>query len=132
MRKIANTDELQDELREVLAYTRTAYPSRSKVASQLLSISERLGAAAAPSEASRKNKANKALDALCRGYHKSIPLTEIKEILSANGFNDEAVDGIYTGREGRSHEQVGPKTWMMMTWHKMEESGTWEVVAYLS
>lgn len=88
--------------------------------------------AAGPSEKSRQSKANKALDVLCKKYYKSLPLDEIKKVLKDNGFNEDAVDGIYTGREGRSHEQVGPKSWLSMTWHKMEESGNWEVVAYIS
>jgi len=87
---------------------------------------------ASTAESSRRNQANKALDILCRAYHQCIPLTEIKDILKSNGFDGDGIDGIYTGREGRSHEQVGPKSWIMMTWHKMEESGKWEVVAYLS
>ena len=130
MHKIATTHALQAELQRLLDYTQSPRPSRLRVASELRNLSQRV--AKDPSESSRRNKANKALDILCRKYHQSLPLTEIKEILSANGFNADAVDGIYTGREGKSHEQVGPKTWMMMTWHKMEETGTWEVVAYLS
>lgn len=100
---------------------------------RMASYDYRMAAEGKPkSEKSRQGKANKALDTLCKKYYKSLPLDEIKKILKENEFNEDAVDGIYTGREGKSHEQVGPKSWLTMTWHKMEESGNWEVVAYIS
>lgn len=42
MRKIANTAELQSELRRLLAYVATDRPSRSKIASELDALSARL------------------------------------------------------------------------------------------
>lgn len=40
-------------------------------------------------------------------------------------------DGVYCGEDGRIHEQVGPHTWLSLSWYKME-SGRYEIVAYLS
>ena len=79
-----------------------------------------------------QNTANDSLADLSRLYHDGIPVGKIADILSANGFDPEAVDGIYTGREGRSHEQVGPKTWIAISWFKMAVTGRYEVTAYVS
>ena len=79
--------------------------------------------------ASRK-QANDALHRLSTVYHDSLPIFDIDRILGFAGF-DPTEPAIYCGREGRSHEQVGPRTWFTMTWHKME-SGRYEVIAYVS
>lgn len=83
-------------------------------------------------EARARRQANGELAALGQRYHASMPIQEIKEILKKYGFNPEAMDGIYTGEDGKMHEQAGPKTWIAMTWHKLPRTGTWEIVAYLS
>jgi len=83
-------------------------------------------------EKRNRTRANNDLAAIGRRYHSSMPLQEMKEILAKYGFNPEAMDGIYTGEEGKMHEQAGPNTWISMTWHKMPRTGTWEIVAYLS
>jgi hypothetical protein len=83
-------------------------------------------------EKSNRDKVNKELYNLCRVYHRSIPLTDLQDILKRNGFDPEAIEGIYTGRDGKAHDQVGPKTWLSLTWHKMEETGNWEINAYVS
>jgi len=84
-------------------------------------------------EKSHRDKATKEIVALTTNkYFQSIPAKEIGEILTKHGFDEEAMFGIYTGRQGKIHEQVGPKTWISMTWYKMEESGKYEIVAYLS
>jgi hypothetical protein len=83
-------------------------------------------------EARNRRQANDDLAALCRKYHANLPIQEIKAILVKHGFNGEAMDGIYTGRDGKMHEQCGPRTWVAMTWHKLERSGLWEIVAYVS
>ena len=63
-------------------------------------------------------------------YADGLQLEEIDTILQSNGFNGlEAA--IYCGADGASHEQVGPRTYFKMTWHKME-SGRYELVAYVS
>jgi len=84
-------------------------------------------------EKKHRDQVNVEFDKLTKNkYFKSIPLKEIKEILENKGFETESLDGIYTGKDGKVHEQVGPKTWFYMTWHKMEESGNYEIVCYLS
>jgi hypothetical protein len=83
-------------------------------------------------EKRNRTKANAELAALGRRYHTGMPIQTIREILERYGFNPEAMDGIYTGHEGKMHEQAGPNTWISMTWHKMPRTGTWEIVAYLS
>lgn len=42
MKKIANTAELQDELRSILTYAQTEHPSRERLASQLEDLSQRV------------------------------------------------------------------------------------------
>jgi hypothetical protein len=81
-------------------------------------------------ERTQRNKANRMLAAL-PSYHNAIPNADIDNILSATGFSQLA-EGIYCGRDGQVHEQVGPNTWLHLTWHKMEETGRYEIVAYVS
>lgn len=83
-------------------------------------------------EAAARKKANNDLAILSRKYHHGMPIQEIKDILQKYGFNPEVMDGIYTGEEGKIHEQTGPRTWIAMTWHKLPRTGLWEIVAYLS
>jgi len=65
-------------------------------------------------------------------YFESIPVAQIAHLLEEFGFNQEGqLSGIYTGREGSAHEQVGPNTWLRLTWYQME-SGRMEVLGYLS
>lgn len=77
-------------------------------------------------------KANDSLADLGRAYHQGIPLTDIASILDRNGFDSGSIEGIYTGREGRSHDHVGSNVYLSLTWYKLENSGRMEVVAYLS
>lgn len=82
----------------------------------------------------RKNRmaANDALWRLTSNvYHNSLPIATIDGILMAAGFNT-LEEAIYCGRDGKVHEKVGNNTWFTMTWHKMEETGRYEVVAYVS
>ena len=74
--------------------------------------------------------ANKALAAL-PNYHPHLPTGDLDAILTAHGFT-ALEDAIYCGREGRVTEQVGPRTYLSMSWYKMENTGRYEVVAYLS
>lgn len=76
-------------------------------------------------------KANVALYELGLRYHEAIPSKEIDHILITNGFKTLEF-GIYCGRDGRIIEQVGDNVWLTLTWHKMEISGRYEIVAYLS
>jgi hypothetical protein len=72
---------------------------------------------------------NHKLADVSRTYHVGLPIGVIADWLAEEGF--ELRDGIYCGEDGRIHEQVGPHTWLSLTWHKME-SGRYEIVAYLS
>ena len=82
-------------------------------------------------ESKARRRANDDLHALTfNRYHEGLALDEIDTILTAHGFNSME-PAIYCGRDGSVHEQVGPKTWVSLTWHKME-SGRYEIVVYLS
>jgi hypothetical protein len=81
-------------------------------------------------ETTRRRKANAALAAL-PNYHVQIPNGDLDGILAAHGFR-ALEEGIYCGREGRISEQVGERTWFTMTWHRMEVTGRYEIVSYLS
>jgi hypothetical protein len=82
-------------------------------------------------ERNARRRANNALAALGREYHDGLALDKMDAILKENGFNT-LQSAIYCGRDGRSHEPVGERTWLSLTWHKMEQTGRYEIVAYLS
>lgn len=76
-----------------------------------------------------RKQANNALHALPT-YADGLQLESLDAILTLHGFNT-LEPAIYCGRDGQCHEQVGERTWLTFTWHKME-SGRYELVAYLS
>ena len=83
-------------------------------------------------ESKQRAKTNDALFTLTSNrYFDSLPVMSIDVILEANGF-EGLEEGIYCGRDGQVHEQVGPNSWFNMTWHKMDVTGRYEVVAYVS
>ena len=84
----------------------------------------------ARAERNARRHANDALYTLGRTYHEGLALSEIENILTVNGFAGME-PGIYCGRDGQVHEQVGTRTWITLVWHKME-SGKYEIVSYLS
>ena len=90
---------------------------------------------AAENEKRGRHVVNLELAALMKAkgpFFDGIPVAEIREILDRYGFDGAAMEGIYTGRDGRIHEQVGPNSWIVMTWHRMETSGRYEIVVYVS
>jgi hypothetical protein len=78
-----------------------------------------------------QRRANRKLEEIGKVYHNGLALAEIDAILTAEGFR-AMEEAIYCGREGGVHEQVGDRTWLRMSWHKKEETGRFEVLAYLS
>ena len=74
---------------------------------------------------------NKALYQLGLTYHDGLPIHLIDMILAENGFYTTE-PAIYCGRDGHSHEQVSANMWLSLSWHKMEVTGRYEVVAYVS
>jgi len=80
-------------------------------------------------ESMARKRANRKLAAL-GNYHYGLALVEIDDILESEGFNP-LEPAIYCGADGHTHAQVGAKTWISLSWHKME-SGRYEVVVYLS
>jgi hypothetical protein len=94
-------------------------------------------------------KANDQLYDLIHGrYFTSIPLTEIFEIVEGAGFHfdSEEKQVILTGRDGRATWQLyvedtsgrypGARRevnhMLTLTWHKMDVTGRYEVIAYVS
>lgn len=85
----------------------------------------------AQEERRARRKVNDRLYDIGRTYPSSLPIAEINEALAHHGF-DELESAIYCGREGNcSPQQVGERTWLALSWHKME-SGKYEVVAYVN
>ena len=74
-------------------------------------------------------RVNRALQAL-GNYHDGLALDKIDAILTKYGFNPME-PAIYCGRDGSAKDRVGRRTWISLTWHKME-SGKYEVVTYVS
>jgi hypothetical protein len=85
----------------------------------------------ASTERKARVRANNALYKLCREYHAGLPLGSLDSVLIQNGFTG-LEEAIYCGRDGNVHEQVGRRTWLTMTYHKMEYSGRYEIVVYLN
>jgi hypothetical protein len=83
------------------------------------------------SEIKARNAVNWLLTDLNSKYHDGIPVAAIDKVLTTCGLK-ATEPAIYCGRDGRSHEQVGESTWLALTWHKMEVSGRYEIVAYVS
>ena len=81
-------------------------------------------------ERNARKRANEKLADLSRRYHDGLALVEITAVLASEGFTNPE-PAIYCGRDGQSHEQVGPRTWITLAWHKME-SGRYEITTYLS
>lgn len=81
----------------------------------------------------RRNRqfVNKELTNLCAKYHDGLPIQQIDDILDAYDFT-ETEPAIYCGRDGRTTAKVGQNTWLALSWHKMEVTGRYEVVAYVS
>lgn len=65
-------------------------------------------------------------------YHNAIPVSDIVNILDANGFDSDELDAIYTGPSGRSHDSIGSGKYLTLSWFKMEQTGRYEITAYVS
>jgi hypothetical protein len=84
--------------------------------------------------AAQENKARKAATRELNGfpqYLPHLPITDIDAVLTAHGF-DPTEPSIYCGREGRASHQVGPRTFLSLSWYKMDVSGNYELTMYLS
>lgn len=83
-------------------------------------------------EATRRARANKELaKKICSVYWSHLPIDDIAKIINTHGFDGSALDGFYTGHQGKVHEKVGKNTYIVITWYRMP-SGNFEIVAYLS
>jgi hypothetical protein len=76
-------------------------------------------------------RVNNDLSELGRAYYESLPLMAVDSILLRYGFNALS-QGIYCGRSGQINEEVGRGVWIALSWYRMEVSGRYEVVAYVS
>lgn len=93
---------------------------------------------AALSLRARVARVNRGLAEMGRTYHPSIPLDRIQALLEENGFDGASVEGVYMGRDGRANDPVlnadGTPTgrYLSISWHRMDVTGNWEIVAYVS
>lgn len=78
-----------------------------------------------------RRQANNRFHAMGRTYHDGLPIQQINDVLFDHGF-ELLEPAIYCGRDGMVNEKVGAFSWFTLTWHKMEETGRYEVVAYVS
>jgi hypothetical protein len=86
----------------------------------------------AKTERAARSRVNTQFQKSIPTYTNGLPLGQIDDILTANGF-DAMQPAIYCGRDGMAHEQVGTKTWIALSWHKMEGThGRYEIVVYVS
>lgn|SRR5574341_511351 len=122
--------QLQREIEEVLRNPGGKQPLRPP----------RVSSKAALSRAARK--ANDAIyDLIHNKYFQSVPLNELFAAVEDAGFSfdPEEKDFILLGRDGRETwrlfdpESGKPADHMLvLSWHKMEGTGRYEVVAYVS
>jgi hypothetical protein len=84
-----------------------------------------------PATAARK--LGKAIAKLTRKtYFDRLPIMELTRLVEDHGFVSDELDGFYCGHDGRVSADIGFGRGLMLTWHKMEVSGRFEVVAYVS
>jgi len=97
-----------------------------------------------------RKKLNDLIFDLTKEYREDIPLQQIDLLLRNKGFlliqeDGTPWSGFLTGREGRAAIDIGllstgqdgvfqevTNSNLVLTWHKMDVSGNYEVVAYLS
>jgi len=87
-------------------------------------------------------KANDAIhDLVNNKYFQSIPLDRLFAIVEEAGlsFDPDEKQSFLTGRDGRAtwvlfDPESGREAnhMLVLTWHKMENTGRWEIVAYVS
>lgn len=89
----------------------------------------------------RQNRVNDYLHSIGLEYHNAIPLDDIFSVLRANGFEPVQEDGtawsgLLLGKDGTARIELknagGPTRWLVLTWHKMQVSGRFELVGYIS
>lgn len=81
------------------------------------------------------NKANSEISDILRNrYFEGLGagIDAVRTILARHGFSTEVFDGFYCGRDGRLNGSIGGGRFICFTWHRMEVTGTYEVVAYVS
>ena len=86
------------------------------------------------------SKANRTIHALTSNqYHSAVPLDRIYDAVEAAGFafDPEEKACFLCGRDGRatwnlSYEGKPAKRMLVLSWHKMDVTGRYEVVAYVS
>lgn len=86
------------------------------------------------------NRANRILDALTRNkYHSAIPLDRIFDAVESNGLTIDSEERacLLCGRDGRATwdlfwEGKPANRTLVVTWHKMDVTGRYEVVSYVS
>ena len=80
-----------------------------------------------------KTAVNNQLADKFKTYQDGLPIADVIALLNAAGFVEtDGLVGVYCGRDGSVHEGVGEGVYLSLTWHKMEVTGRYEVVAYVS
>ncbi len=75
---------------------------------------------------------NEALRGINATYHEGIPVGQIAQAVHAHELDAEELEGIYTGHHGRQTCQIAANAWLTFTWYRMEATGRYEIVAYVS
>jgi hypothetical protein len=117
---------------EVVAYVSSAHDDHRDPYTKVMNSSEKTAA---------KNKLNnKLLVPINKTYFKNTGLafTAIKNAIAEVGFDwhefeDSTTSGVSRGdKNNRLHVNIGNDIYMVVTWHKMDSSGNYEIVAYAS
>lgn len=81
-----------------------------------------------PSLAQRLRRVNSELYQLGLQYHRVVPFDQIASVLESHGFIPPTFQAIGL----KYHESVGEGKFISVSLHKMEVTGSWEVVAYVN
>jgi len=83
--------------------------------------------------ATRLRKVNSELYQLGLEFHDTLSysLNTIDRILTKHGFATPSAEPIFSGLEGRLHQEVGEGKWLTVSWHRFD-TGRYEVTAYVN
>ena len=88
-----------------------------------------------------RNRINKGFSARIASYENEVPMSTIMEVVAEHGGMcvDEAGDkwsGFFCGADGQASIEVKfqemKSMWVNISWHKMEHSGRYEMVVYIT
>jgi hypothetical protein len=75
---------------------------------------------------------NEQLTPINRTYHTGMPLRTVISVVVGFDLNAEPIQKALYGDNGQMHVEIGQDIFLNLSWHRMEASGNYEIVAYAS